>query len=332
MLGKTIWSSDMDTELIKLYSEFNNRDIAQKMGLGLNHISYRAKLLGLKKTQEQRSKCLRIDLSPVQISFIKANYKQMSNPEIARVLGLKLELLRKKIYELGLLRMKLEYWTEEQILFLKQNYQIMGDLELSEICEEKWPKNKKWTIKHIEKKRLYLNLKRTPEELAKIKQRNIDNGRFISKGVSKWLSKGFAEDGDIRMRYNHYNRKEPKIKVNGTYVNWARHAWEQNYGPIPKGMCVSFKDNDPENTTPENLELLTRNELAIKGVKQTGIKLTDNYVAWVLSIANPDIRSEIKQHPELIELKRQQLLLQRTIKQHGKEKSKSRNRTAGSRH
>lgn len=318
MADNWFWTPEEDKQLTDSFSNTPNAKLAALLERPVHQIAYRASRLGLKKTPEYQAAKLRIDLTEEQIKFIKENFQTLNNPQIAKALGLNLQFLRKKIYELGLYRMRLEYWSEEQVEFLKLNYQTMGDLELSEICEQRWPKSKRWTIKHIEKKRLYLKLSRTTLELAKIKQRNIDQGRFIAKGVSKWLAKGYAEDGDIRMRLNHLNKKEPRIKVNGAYVNWARYTWEQTHGPIPEGMAVSFKDGDPENTHPENLELLTRTELANKGVKQSGIKLTDNYIAGMLSRGNPDIRQSFRKSPGLIQLKRQQLILKRTIKQHGK--------------
>lgn len=39
-----------------------------------------------------------------------------------------------------------------------------------------------------------------------------------------------------------------------------RHVWRENYGEIPRGMIVVFKDRNPDNCEPENLELITRAE------------------------------------------------------------------------
>jgi hypothetical protein len=38
-------------------------------------------------------------------------------------------------------------------------------------------------------------------------------------------------------------------------------VWERNFGPVPKGMVIAFKDSDNTNCNPENLMLLTRTEL-----------------------------------------------------------------------
>lgn len=42
----------------------------------------------------------------------------------------------------------------------------------------------------------------------------------------------------------------------------AKHhiIWEQHFGPIPKGNIVVFKNRDPLNVSPDNLECITRAE------------------------------------------------------------------------
>lgn len=42
-----------------------------------------------------------------------------------------------------------------------------------------------------------------------------------------------------------------------------RWVWEQHYGPIPKGMKVTFKDGDKYNLDIDNLMLCTRGENAV---------------------------------------------------------------------
>lgn len=44
--------------------------------------------------------------------------------------------------------------------------------------------------------------------------------------------------------------------------------WEQEHGPVPEGMCVSFIDGDKLHCELENLELVTRGELAIRNKLQ----------------------------------------------------------------
>ena len=242
----------------------------------------------------------------------------MGNKELCRYLGFKITLLRMKCYELGLKRMELEYWTEEQTQFLIDNYRSIGDKELAKIFQENWPKNKTWTIKHIEKKRLYLKLKRTEEELKAIQQRNVDNGCFLLCPVKRWAVTGVAAEGEIRMWRQHSGEKNnsrvvPMIKINGKFIHWNRWAWEQAYGPIPEGLNVIYKDDNPYNHVVENLELVTDDELSRRNSQKSSVGLSDNYVAGIMSLKNPSLRAELLRNPELLEVKRLQLKLNRLI-------------------
>ena len=95
----------------------------------------------------------KIVFSDAEIQFIKDNFATMTNQQLADALGQKKTIVRTTGYKLGLKRMTLEYWTPPMVQFLRDNYQQMGDVELAEIFENEWPKNKPWCKKHIEKKR-----------------------------------------------------------------------------------------------------------------------------------------------------------------------------------
>lgn len=101
---------------------------------------------------------------------------QLTNPQLAKALGLRLTVTRNKMRELGLKRIEMEYWNEEMIIFLKENYKTIGDVEIAEIFQEKFPKNKPWRKQHIRKKRAYLNLHRTKKEIDDIISKNASEG------------------------------------------------------------------------------------------------------------------------------------------------------------
>jgi hypothetical protein len=126
-----------------------------------------------------------IEWTSERIAFLKDNFEKMSNREMAKALGYYIQAVRDQLYSMGLYRMTLEYWTEEQINFLKRNYKKIGDKELAILFNLQWEKEKRWTFKHIEKKRLYLKLKRTPAQLRKIKIRNAKRGCWMNTGTWK---------------------------------------------------------------------------------------------------------------------------------------------------
>jgi hypothetical protein len=52
-----------------------------------------------------------------------------------------------------------------------------------------------------------------------------------------------------------------KVAEPNVWVYKQRLVWEQHFGPIPDGMVVIFKDANNRNFSPDNLELLHRDEL-----------------------------------------------------------------------
>lgn len=260
-------------------------------------------------------------------SFLIKNYEKLTNHELAAGLGLKITSVRMKLYSMGFKRMELEYWTTRQVNFLKANYKEIGDVELTDIFNKKWPKQKGWTKKHIEKKRRQLNLKRTKTQIKNIHQRNVDAGRFLLYPVKRWDKCGRAKEGEIRFWRENSGRFIPRIKIGGRFIFWARYTWEQNHGPIPKGMNVVFKDNNPRNMEISNLELITDGELSRRNSKISSQGLSDNYVAGIMTHGDPELREKIKSDPELVEFNRQRLIMQRNISQlnnkfnHGKKQA-----------
>lgn len=249
-----------------------------------------------------------------EIFFIRKNFNSMTNPQLAKALDLTLTLVRNKCRELGLKHMEMEYWTTEQVRFLKANYKKYGDTELTEMFRKKWKKEKGWSKKHIEKKRRYLNLKRTEAQKKVIKRGIVAKGTYARSVRKMWQTRGVAKEGEIRYwKQRGTERRVPFVKVKGSFVHWARHTWIQIHGPVPKGMNVIFTDGDPCNRQLSNLSLVSNAELSKRNSEISSKGLSDNYVAGIMTHNDPELRQTLKQHPELIQLKRKHLLLNRKI-------------------
>ncbi len=226
--------------------------------------------------------------------FVNKNFGRLSNKEIAKAMRCSIGTVRKHCHNSGLLRMELEYWTKEQILFLKKNYTRYGDKELAEIFNKKWHKQKGWSFKHIEKKRLYLKLKRTPAQLRKIRERNKKRGCWTN--LTTWKTRHAAPNGTVRI-WKNLSNKFKVIKVEGKWVHYAHWLYIQTYGPFPKGCVVGFKDRDNMNVAAENLEAITKREHAIRN-KNSIAKLTEEErkLAHVLKQLNQLTNQIIKQN------------------------------------
>lgn len=200
-----------------------------------------------------------INWTPETIDFIKRNHSKMTNQELANHLGLKVTSVRTKCYSLGLFKMKLEYWNEEQIAFLKENYKTKGDTELAEIFNLNWEKEKGWSKKHIEKKRRYLGLKRTQKEKESIRKNHQSNGVYKIGNQKMWQTRGVSKIGTIKIWSG-----EKFIKTEKGFIHLRVYNYKKYFGNIPKGMLVCHKDDNKLNCNPNNLILLTREENAIK--------------------------------------------------------------------
>lgn len=172
-----IWTKEMDDTLRFLYPTHTNHEISDLTGWTYYAIGGRAKNLNLRKdlATKQRSGGI-TPWTDDQIKFIQDNYLLLTNRELANALGYKLTVVRIKKAELGLKRIRMEYWSNEMTQFLIDNYKTLGDVEIMNHFIKYHPKKKAWTRSHINKKRRQLNLHRTPEEIEVIVSRNVSAG------------------------------------------------------------------------------------------------------------------------------------------------------------
>lgn len=159
-----------------------------------------------------------------------------------------------------------------------------------------------------------MSWKRTDEEIYNIRIRNFKifpNMGFTSED-NAW-SRGQREiipENTVRV-WEPNGRKRKVIKVNGKFEFLNRYNWEIKHGPIPKDKVLCCKTEDTMDCDPCNWELKDRSEALIKN--RGSVDLTDKFVISTLSYRDPEFRKTIQDIPELIELKRTQLKLRRTI-------------------
>lgn len=110
--------------------------------------------------------------------------------------------------------------------------------------------------------------KMSPEQYEKCKptmfSKNHRPVQYLPIGTEKKLSDGYIwvkVDDQINAKKN---------------VNWKqkqRLIWEQEHGPVPEGMFVTFLDGNRENFDLSNLALITRAEHA--RLNQSGLRSED---------------------------------------------------------
>ncbi len=150
------------------------------------------------------------------------------------------------------------------------------------------------------------------------------------KGSEKgWFKKGHLphntkHDGAITIRYHKTGRtgkmrpyKYIRLRL-GKWKEYHLYLWEKKHGKVPKGHRVMFRDNDSMNCTLRNLVLRTEQE-AIDQTRQS-----DEFIASLMAQRRsrrygfkPDerLKRELLKHPELIHAKRQQIKLQKILRE-----------------
>jgi len=268
-----------------------------------------------------------------QLDYIRENYYQKTWKELfeevkqlnkaATIQALRHQCVRMKLKKQIQIR-----WCKEDIKYLVENYRTKGDKELA-IKLNKLKRTfriingkkvyRTFTKKHIEKKMNLLGIHRTEEEFNYIRKRNIKEGLTYAwskkDNVYTLGIKPVAPDGTIRI-WKHYGRMMKNIKINGKFRHYHRYLWEQANGKVPKGYNVVFKDGDTMNCVLENLECISDREIQLRN--SGTINLADKFVAFCMlgqKSTKEQRQSIIVNHPDLIELKRTQMLLTRKIKE-----------------
>lgn len=105
------------------------------------------------------------------------------------------------------------------------------------------------------------------------------------------------EVGSTRITKDGYI--EIKIAEPNKWCLLHRHIWRQKFGPVPKGHCLIFKDNNKQNCEPDNLMLITRNELKI--LNREGLSVAEGeYKENALNLAKMiDARAKAKKRAEI---------------------------------
>lgn len=213
--------------------------------------------------------------------ILRKHFKKMLYPEIAKMMGFTESQVANRINSLGIRLSGEEFERRKKIHQFKK-----GQISWSKGLKLPGRKNVTTFVKgHRPKNTLY-------DGAIVLRKRSRKNGDYLFIRISK--------------------------------MNWMllhNYLWIKNYGPIPKGMVVRFKDGNHLNCSIKNLELITRKENLMRNGPgpKTDLILSDRYIAARLKVFGKENQADfIKHHPELIEIKRQQLILRRSINAAGR--------------
>lgn len=126
-----------------------------------------------------------------------------------------------------------------------------------------------------------------------------------------------------RKRYKPGRRGYWWIKVAepNKWMHFHRWLWIQENGPIPRDRILVFRNGDQDDVRIDNLQLIDRaehvrrNHNVEKAVKSIGCRsLSDKYISMILARGTDKPSDYYINQKDLLELKRQELLLKRAMK------------------
>jgi hypothetical protein len=156
------------------------------------------------------------------------------------------------------------------------------------------------------------------------KRYHLVNGGTFKKGMHP---KNTKHDGAITVRTD--NRGVKVLHIRTALNKWeylSRHTWREHHGDIPAGCLIVHRDGDTLNCSIENLECITKAEnarrnwnrkkaaIAQQEAWENGTRyMNDSYIAKLLARGDAELHHAILQNKEMIETKRQQLILNRKL-------------------
>jgi len=222
----------------------------------------------------------------------------------------------------------MSYWSDEEKEFLVRNYKDMCAREIGEALGRS-----RSSVKGMAKK---------------MGVRKSDNSGCFKKGMVAWnkgksytaagsekgwfrkghLPKNTKSDGYISARRDTSGRVYLHIRLAlRVWVPLHRYLWERVNGDIPSGMVLRFKNGDTFDCRLQNMELISQADNLIRNYDREKMAASqrkmrrefrdldnDNYVAWCITGEKNSAAVVAEKFPELVELKRVQLKLKRSIK------------------
>lgn len=178
--------------------------------------------------------CLVKTLDELEIKWVKANL-QLTNAELAKRFGITSNRMRLLMRRANIGRYKVNYWSDEDIQYLKENFNSSTEKELAQYFGR--------TKKAVSKKKRQYDLKLSEERKSDLGRK----GQQCMSRPSNWKEEGavwFLKNTGIWM-----------TKQNGKNIHWRRWAYEKLHGPIPSSVKIFWNDGDNSKLDPTKLQL-----------------------------------------------------------------------------
>lgn len=223
-----------------------------------------------------------------EVELLRKLYPDFQNKDIAKWIGKTISSVSGKANGLGIFKSK-KFFSDP----------ILSGRTRGDSGKATW--FKKGTIPFNKNRKMVDWM--SPENIERVKSTQFKKGG-TPHNTQPIGSERITADGYVEIKIGDFNGK------NKNFVLKQRKIWSEHYGEIPEGSVVKFKDNNKLNFEINNLYLSTMLD-----------NMNENFTsdkAIVKRYLNVKTASQIEkviqEIPELISLKRQNILLNQKIK------------------
>jgi len=291
-MGRSVYTPKQKDFIRKYYPEYGAQWVGEKLNIRKQCI----------KAFASNNKILRTNFSFSEANrqFVRENANILSYEEMAAQIGETVSRVKTFVYHEKLRPCLGIPFSEEHVRFIRNNYRQLSNTEIAKVIGR--------SADGVKAKMKQLGLSRTQKELLAINAR-LCSASWIKPGNEPQNTK---HDGYTSTRIDSHGHPYQHIRVEkGKFELLHRYNWEQKNGPVPEDKILRSKNGDSLNCDPENWELVDRADHLDRNSGRN--ELTDGYILAKLTHRAPELKPAFAEMPELIELKRSQIKLKRTI-------------------
>jgi hypothetical protein len=285
------WTDEYINDLKRHYADTKTSALAVRYGKTTVAVKAKAKVLGLHKNTHHQ-------WTAADDEILRSTYSNHALSDIKKALNL--NLTDRQVY------------MRASVLELKKSREFIAATARKNMLDP----NHKGRIYWIKKGQAPPNKGKkqieymTAEAIERTKATRFKKGQLPHNAL--------PEGCIVKRKHKRDGRTYKFISTGKKMVPYHRYLWEQAYGKIPKGTNIQFKDENPLNCVIENLYAIRRTEQMV--ANSGSANLPDGMVAFYLSGKSGKDRVEIealKKYPQLLDIKRKQILLNRKIRKNG---------------
>ena len=231
---KRFWTDKLDNLLRRHYPKGDLDALARRIGTTVTGVKCRAQKLGI-----VRKVHVRHPWTERQLNYLRRHYADQPMDALVKGTGHPKDCVYRKAAELGLEK-SAEYMSELGRRCSESMYSKARRFQKGHVPANKGKKEHEF---------------RSPEAIARCRKTQFKPG--LQPHNTRPVGYESVRDGYVYM----------KVEGERKMVMKHRYVWEQLHGPVPDGYCVTFRDGNRLNCSPDNLCLISREDNARRNVQ-----------------------------------------------------------------